>query len=77
MFSQSGLLCSSLLSGASPPYPHFFDAPVPAQGTDALGFACRRAGGRETFFFRIGTVLFGNSWASPAQTRVTFCTDKK
>ena len=77
MFSQSGLLCSSLLSGASPPDPHFFDAPVPAQGTDALRFAHRRAGGGEKFFFRIGSILFGTSRAFPARTRVTFCSCKK
>ena len=47
----------------------FFDAPVPAQGTDALRFACRRAGGGDKFFFRIGAILFDTFRASPARTR--------
>src|SRR5699024_4202851 len=37
----------------------FFDGSVPAQGTDGLRFACRRAGGGETALFRIAAILFG------------------
>ena len=39
-----------MLPGAAPPNP-VFASPVPANGTDGLRFAHRRAGGGETFFF--------------------------
>ena len=38
------------VAGAAPPNP-VFALPVPANGTDGLRFAHRRAGGGETFFF--------------------------
>ena len=65
-----------LFRGLRPRAPSF-DGSVPAHGTDGHRFAHRRAGGGETFFSRIGAILFGGSWASPAQTRVTFCSCKK
>ena len=57
--------------GVLSPTPRFA-SPVPTNGTDALRFAYRRAGGRETFFSRIGAILFGGSRTSPARTRAYF-----
>ena len=66
-------LCFAIRYLSGPPAPDpGFDCSVPAHGTDALRFAYRRAGGGETFFSRIGAILFGGSWAFPAQTRAYF-----
>src|SRR5699024_3740558 len=60
----------------APPNP-IFALSVPAHLADA-GLIRVSPGGRgRNMFSRIGAILFGGSWASPAQTRATFCSCKK